>query len=114
MYSQDLHLGSSAHRAVRGAAFVPLPHVHCGVKDLSYDGTVHTELSVLSCGWGLDGQVGALTSTGKFLAGNQFGIQCGAPQRSQHRLSSANKAQAGVCDSARGLGVPPMHTALRH
>lgn len=114
MYSQDLHLGSSAHRVVRGTAFVPLPHFHCSVKDLSHGGTVHTELSVLSCGWGLDGQAGALTSTDQFLAGNQFGIQCGAPRCSQHRLSSANKAQAGVCDSAWGLGVPPMHTALRH
>lgn len=51
MYSQDPHLGSSAHRAVRGTAFVPLPHVHCDVKDLSHGGTVHTESCLVAGAW---------------------------------------------------------------
>lgn len=104
-----MHGGDS----IGGTAFVCVP---CGSHGGRFCPEVVLSLVFLSllCGWGSDSQsVSQQLRSVPCWEPVWSQCLCGALQHVQHRLSSANKAQAGICDSAPGLGVPPVHAALR-
>lgn len=115
LHGKDFSLGSLVHGgdSIGGTAFVSVP---CG----SHGGRFCPEVVLSSvflsllCGWDSDSQsVSQQLRSVPCWEPVWSQCLCGALQHVQHRLSSANKAQAGICDSAPGLGVPPVHAALR-